>query len=196
MNSISFFHIGFVICLAGAILFFVISAILFFVFDIRTIFSIRSGRAQAKTVKEMEMVNSSTGRLRAGKKNTTRESSQKKGTKKQERRAPAIQPPVIQPPSADYAAGQAQDSAADYEEGVTEKLVPGGGSEETSLLSEAGETEVLNPAGETEVLNPAGNIAASPAVQAAETPAPQSSGPVYFEIVKKIICLDTDEVIN
>lgn len=193
MSSISIFHIGFVICLSGAILFFVISAVLFFVFDIRTIFAIRSGRAQAKTVKEMEMVNSSTGRLRPGKKNSSRESSQKKNTKKQERRAPAVQPPVIQPPVAVNPAAQAQDAAADYEEGVTEKLAPDAapnnavGTDETVLLSEVGETAVLSTTDD---------YAAPPVPQAAAAPVVQNNAPVYFEIVKKIICLDTDEVIS
>ena len=99
MNSISIFHTGFVICLAGAILFLVITAVLFFVFDIKTIYAIRSGRAQAKTVKEMELTNSSTGRLRTAKKPRASAQPDKKKTsmkKSSSNRPPAVQPPVRQ----------------------------------------------------------------------------------------------------
>ena len=57
MDMLSVLNTAFVICLAMTILFFVVSVILFFLFDIKTIYMIRSGRAQAKTVKEMEEIN-------------------------------------------------------------------------------------------------------------------------------------------
>ena len=61
----------FVVCLTVTILFFVINVVLFFVFDIRTLFNIRTGRAKRKTIKEMQAANDSTGRLRVGGKTLT-----------------------------------------------------------------------------------------------------------------------------
>ena len=202
MSSISIFHTGFVICLAGTILFFVITIALFFIFDIRTIYAIRSGRAQAKSVKEMEMVNSSTGRLRAGKKKSSRQSSQRKKTNIPERSAPAVQQPVIQPPAAENRTPITHETV-DYSESVTEKLSPNNAAayssnaQETAVLNDAGETAVLNDAGETAVLqHTTDEITAEQNINQTAAPVQQSTGPVYFEVVKKIVCLDTEEVIS
>ena len=54
MDLISIFRICFYVCLAFTILFFIISVVLFFLFDIKTIFNIRTGRAKQKTIKEMQ----------------------------------------------------------------------------------------------------------------------------------------------
>lgn len=51
--------------LAGV--FFVFSVVLFFVFDIRSIFNIRTGRTKKKTVQEMQDANSRTEVLKTGK---------------------------------------------------------------------------------------------------------------------------------
>lgn len=61
----------FQVCLAFTILFFIITVILFFLFDIRAIFNIRTGRAKSKTIKEMQQANNNTGRLRVGGKTLT-----------------------------------------------------------------------------------------------------------------------------
>ena len=186
MSSISFFHTGFVICLAGTILFFAITIVLFFVFDIRTIFLIRSGRAQAKTVKEMETVNSSTGRLRTSKKSHS--SSQRKMNNQPERGISAAQAPVIQPPVKESTVSQVPNDYPDDFQNITEKLSPDmqeNDYENTVLLSKADETDELETSGETVVLS-----------KETAQQAKQSTGPVHFEIVKKIICLDTDEVID
>lgn len=79
------------ICLSFTILFFAISIVLFFIFDIKTIFNIRTGRARAKTVKEMKAANESTGRLRVdGKTQTTKLSDKEKNAE----RAPAVTLPT------------------------------------------------------------------------------------------------------
>lgn len=70
-GAISSLQTCFVICLALAIAFFVISVIMFFAFNIRLIFNIRTGRAKKKTVEEMQKANSETGRLRANGKTLT-----------------------------------------------------------------------------------------------------------------------------
>ncbi len=71
VDSISILQTGFIICLAFAIVFFIISVVLFFVFNIRLIFNIRTGRAKKKTIEEMQKANSETGRLRAKGKSLT-----------------------------------------------------------------------------------------------------------------------------
>ena len=84
MDLISIFRICFYICLAFTILFFIISVVLFFLFDIKTIFNIRTGRAKQKTIKEMQAAYNSTGRLRVDGKTLTSQLSKndKKNIKK------------------------------------------------------------------------------------------------------------------
>ena len=76
-NIISTLETCFNIFVAFTVLFFVISVVLFFLFDIRTIFSIKTGRAKSKTIKEMQEVNSKTGRLRVGGKTVTAQLTEK-----------------------------------------------------------------------------------------------------------------------
>lgn len=89
-QAITILRTCFWVCLVLAILFFVISVILFFLFDIKTIFNIKTGRAKAKTVKAMKAVNDSTGRLRVDGKTQTTKLSKKDIAKG---RAPAVTPP-------------------------------------------------------------------------------------------------------
>ena len=70
-DLINIFQTCFQVCLAFTVLFFIITVILFFLFDIRAIFNIRTGRAKNKTIKEMQQANSNTGRLRVGGKTLT-----------------------------------------------------------------------------------------------------------------------------
>ncbi len=62
-GNIEIYHNGFSICLAFSILFFVISVILFFAFDIKGIFDMKTGRAEKQKIREMEEENALTGRL-------------------------------------------------------------------------------------------------------------------------------------
>lgn len=62
-GNISFFHTAFSVCVAFSILFFVVSVALFFVFDIKNIFDMRTGRAEKQKIREMEEENALTGRL-------------------------------------------------------------------------------------------------------------------------------------
>jgi len=57
----------FLVCAILAGVFLVISVILFFIFDIRSIFNIRTGRAKKKTVQEMQDANSRTDVLKLSK---------------------------------------------------------------------------------------------------------------------------------
>lgn len=198
MDLISILNTGFIICLSAAILFLVISIILFFVFDIRTIYMIRSGRAQARTVKEMEKANSDTGRLRIGK--VTQTSTLGKDSGKQTdkldkktgklskttgrlnkktgkmNKKPVIQPPVKPeplPPAADVS-----------NEPVYTSPQPSR-SLSQDPFNDQRETSVLAPETETSVLSKIDDTAYEAGVQS-----------FYFEIIKKIIVRDTDEVIR
>ena len=192
MDAISLLKTGFIICLAGAILFFVISIVLFFVFDIKTIFMIRSGRAQAKTVKEMETANSSTGRLRVGKETQT--GTLKKKTTGKLRNRPLSEvvtpPPAAQQPAAAPAMQNQYDDAQPMQ--ATEELSARDAEPQTEVLavSPADETMVLKPGvSETTVLNAAGGASY-------EREQPVKHTEIYFEIMKKIIIRDTEEVIR
>ena len=188
----------FVICLVIAILFFAISILLFFLFDIRTIFSIRTGRAAARTVKEMEQINANTGRLRVNK-NTAALGKDKKDKKK-----PGV--PVVQPPAPQPQQEQPQPQYPEYQQ--TEQLT----NDETAMLT-ASETAVLTtdetallsqqdypaqPApqsfdGETSVLNAAAFDSGS---TTGDLGFAEDAPDVYFDVVKKIIVRDTDEIIR
>lgn len=63
METYEILRIGFYVCLAVAVLFFILTILLFFMFDIPGILSSRSGKTRAKTIREMEETNSTTGRL-------------------------------------------------------------------------------------------------------------------------------------
>ena len=193
MSMRSILNIGFIICLSAAILFLIISVVLFFLFDIKTIYMIRSGRAQAKSVKEMQEANASTGRLR--------------GVNKKKSKVYYSNEPVsdqAQAPQPEQRTSYAEESERTEQlhntsQGSEETMIlrqdqyDSYGEEETSLLGTtkeiiheapvAAETEVLSRNNnETELLN--------------RLPAPAPSREIYFEVVKKIICRDTDEIIR
>jgi len=66
-NTIEILNTLFLVCAILTGVFFALSVILFFIFDIRTIFNIRTGRAKKKTVQEMQDANSRTDVLKASK---------------------------------------------------------------------------------------------------------------------------------
>lgn len=61
---INIFHVGFIICLCLAVVFAIVSIILFFRLRIRDVFDFLTGRAQKRSVKQMEEENAKTGKLR------------------------------------------------------------------------------------------------------------------------------------
>ena len=61
---INILHIGFIICLVLTILFAALSVFFFFQFKIRDVFNAITGRAQRKSVQQMEEENAKTGKLR------------------------------------------------------------------------------------------------------------------------------------
>lgn len=184
---ISVLNTGFIICLSAAILFLIISVVLFFLFDIKTIFMIRSGRAQAKSIKEMQEANASTGRLMNTKKN------QKKTQTRTYDESAAKPAPVAEVKTPAYDDGSGKTEALDNvpdPDGSDETMIlsqdqPGfNGGEETTILKAESETTVLSGAAEggTEILS--------------RIRPQQPVADIYFEIVKKVICCDTEEIIR
>ncbi len=63
-KMISIYHTANIVCLVLAISFLAISVILFFRFDIKKIFDLKTGRGAKKTIQKMEEINARTGKLR------------------------------------------------------------------------------------------------------------------------------------
>ena len=179
-SLINIFETCFQVCLAFTVLFLVISIVLFFLFDIRAIFNIRTGRAKNKTIKEMQAANSTTGRLRVGGKTLTSKLSKEQ---KNRSRGPVVVPP--QP-------------AQDYSTNPTEVL-PSDGSENTTevLQSEYAQTEVLNQSsgeGETSRLSELTPEKVERSSQ--QNDVSSNVQDIHFEVIKKVVCIHTNEVIN
>lgn len=168
---------GFWICLVSAIVFFLISVALFFVFDIKTIFSIKTGRAQAKAVKEMKAANASTGRLRV---NGVTQTSKLTEKEKKTGRAPVIIPPKEEEKKSYYQSDEQTDKTT----------VLNTENENTQLLSANTPTAPGTPDyAETSVLSQ-------------ETTEDFTSGyssddkKVDFKVVKKELYIHTQEMIS
>lgn len=85
-NSMDFFLNAYRICFVIAAVAFVLALLMFFSFDIRTIFMIKTGRARQKTVDEMSEKNSRTGKLREDSGQVTSARTQPVSTEKVEAR--------------------------------------------------------------------------------------------------------------
>lgn len=188
MDLISIFRICFYICLAFTILFFIISVVLFFLFDIKTIFNIRTGRAKQKTIKEMQAANNSTGRLRVDGKTLTSQLSKndKKNTKRKKENV--IVTPQTEPVKQQY---------------VNQNKTPyGDGSENTTVLPQDAEPTAVLSQPDVQSYDPG----AQPTQQLSESDvnnigydnsfAYGNVQDVNFQVVKKLVVIHTDETIN
>lgn len=200
MNLINLFNTCFYVCLVLTILFFVVSVVLFFLFDIRSIFNIKTGRAMQKTIKEMQSVNSSTGRLRVGGKTLTSElSSDRKKKKKNRKKA-----------SADYISSSDKDKAKtdtvhhdEYKTEVTDNNWRGsdmfdGAQKTTVLQGEPDPTSVLYPKGFSSYdygTQPTSQLSDNDFENNQNTPYGNVRN-IHFGVVKKLILINTDEIIN
>ena len=189
IQIIEIFNVCFWICLIFAILFLIVSIVQFFAFDIKGIFNLKTGRAQAKTIKEMELANESTGRLRVeGKTQTSKLTESEKLVK----RAPAVEPPSPETKNNYYT----ENPQSGYSEGSdeTDVLRPEEPAEaQTDILSQPvdnteAETGVLEAA-ETSILSQ-NMIDAPPA-----DPNYNNVKKVGFMIVKKVVLVHTNEFI-
>lgn len=60
---ISIYHTGFIVCAVLLIVGIALAVLFFFMFDIRNVYMIRTGRAKQKTIEEMQARNLKTGKL-------------------------------------------------------------------------------------------------------------------------------------
>lgn len=188
MDLISIFRICFYICLAFTILFFIISVVLFFLFDIKTIFNIRTGRAKQKTIKEMQAANNSTGRLRVDGKTLTSQLSKNDKKNIGKKRENIIVPPQTEPVK---------------EQHVNQSKTPyGDGSENTTVLPQDAEPTAVLSQPDIQSYDPG----AQTTQQLSESDmnnigydnsfAYDNVQNVNFQIVKKLVVIHTDEIIN
>ena len=215
---INILHIGFIICLVLTILFAALSVFFFFQFKIRDVFNAITGRAQRKSVQQMEEENAKTGKLR--------QDYYSAPTSSDLYTTPSGRiPPVM---SAQQAAGGQADGAA-YTEQVYHSADPegrehtmqlhtaqqaasdNGGSEATTLLNSGSEETTLLNSGseETTLLNGRnGGTAAqrnagfgettllTPEMEASFVQAKTNEKPEWnFVIKKEIMEIHTNEIV-
>lgn len=194
---IAIYHTGFIICLCLTILFAVLSVVIFFRFKIRRVFDFLTGRAQKRTIRQMEEENAQTGKLR-------QDTYVPETTGDLYKTPSGSIPPVIYPPTGEVATGseptekmhangsvsQGDERTEILPEGSEETtLLQGDGSEETTLLSgSADETTVplYGAQGETMLLTPELEKA-----MREEREKKAYSG--RFEIIKETMLIHTEE---
>lgn len=198
METYEMMRIGFYICLAVAGLFLVLTIMLFFMFDIPGIISARSGKAKAKTIQEMKDTNSTTGRL-LQKKHTPKTTGNldkkvkvKKGTvlTPDQMNGSGITEEIKTPQeNADPAEGSAETAALGADTAMTAPL--GADAAQTAVLgAEPAQTAVL---GADAVTQRFGDSETAVLVQSASVPPAEG---VTFEVVKKVILCDTQEIVD
>ena len=184
--------------MAVAGLFLVLTIMLFFLFDIPGIISARSGKAKAKTIQEMKDTNTSTGRLLQKKhtpkttgnldkkvkvkKGTVLTPNQMNGTGITEKikNTQAIAKPVD---------GSSETTALGADAAQTVPL--GADTAQTAVLgADAAQTSVLSADAVTQRF---GDAETAVLVQSANVPAAEG---VTFEVVKKVIVCDTQEIVE
>lgn len=176
---IKIYHAAFIAFLVLAVVFFVTSVILFFKFNIRGIFDMKTGRGARKTIQKMKELNAQTGKLRQDIVSNTpvRLSSEER---------------ISAPPTekrTDYFSGQqAQNGAAASVQPGTEDAWDG--SQMTELLSYQGldQTTLLHSYNETSDL---------PEEKAADDPQPEQETklPGVFRIERSLMWVHTEEVL-
>lgn len=174
---IAVYHTGFIICLCLTILFAALSVFIFLKFRIRGVFDFLTGRAQKRTIKQMEEENAQTGKLR-------QDTYIPESTGDLYTTPSGSIPPVIYPPTGEIATGgeptekmninvsPTQAPGASVQSGSRSGSVSPGderteilpeGSEETTLLQGDGseETMLLNGSADenTEILDNGGSAA-------------------------------------
>lgn len=160
---ITLYHTGFIIFLILTVLFAALSVLLFFLFKIRRVFDYLTGRAEKRTIRQMEEENAQTGKLR-------QDTYIPESTGDLYTTPSGSIPPVIYPPTGEVATGG--EPTEKMHAGVSRKdekteLLPEG-SEETTLLNGGSEETTLlngNADEKTEILNNSGsadNDAAAP----------------------------------
>lgn len=162
---------GYIICLVLTVMFFLISVLLFFVFDIKQVFLVRTGRAAKRGIRKLEEQNFNTGRLsqyKAANHNFANSGSLENSQELPKTEQMSGNPAPVQPPQPPNFSG-AQEGLA------------------TTVLGQ-NDTTVLNNEFTT-VLNNGATTVLSQGMQGAihETR--------KFRIVKKEMCIHTEEIL-
>lgn len=176
---IKIYHAAFIAFLVLAVVFFVISVILFFKFNIRGIFDMKTGRGARKTIQKMKELNAQTGKLRQDVVSNTpvRLSSEER-----------ISAPPTEKRADIFPDQQIQNSSVTSVQQETEDVWDG--SQKTELLSDQGldQTVLLHSYNETSDL---------PTEKAADNPQPERKTklPGVFIIERNLMWVHTEEVL-
>ena len=165
-KMINIYHTGFIVCLVLACVFFAVSVLLFFKFNIRRIIDMKTGRGAKRTIQKMEEINARTGKLRQDMVSHT-----PSVLRPEDRIAYPVTAPNlnVQAEAASRNGGAAGNSIG--------SAAPGTVSQETTVLNQSGETTVLSQ-----------NIL-DQAVQ------PEIKLPGPFKIIKEVMWVHTEEVL-
>ena len=212
---ITLYHTGFIIFLILTILFAALSVLLFFLFKIRRVFDYLTGRAEKRTIRQMEEENAQTGKLR-------QDTFIPESTGDLYKTPSGSIPPIIYPPTGEMATGgeptekmhtdasqtqphvQAQGGGR-LNTGGGYSAVTGGvsrGDEKTELLPDGSEETTLLNGGSEETTLLSGNTAGTQgetmlltpelerAMQEERQKRPYSG---RFEIIKDMMLIHTEE---
>ena len=212
---ITLYHTGFIIFLILTILFAALSVLLFFLFKIRRVFDYLTGRAEKRTIRQMEEENAQTGKLR-------QDTFIPEFTGDLYKTPSGSIPPIIYPPTGEMATGgeptekmhtgasqtqphvQAQGGGR-LNTGGGYSAGPGGvsrGDEKTELLPDGSEETTLLNGGSEETTLLSGNTAGTQgetmlltpelerAMQEERQKRPYSG---RFEIIKDMMLIHTEE---
>lgn len=199
-QMISIYHTLFLVFLVLGLLLLVVSVVLFFRFDIRRIFDMKTGRAQKRTIQKMEEINAQTGKLRQDMVANTppKLKGEERITYPVTASNPTAPNPAVQKP------GQAQTGnisnpgyASSTERARTEPL-GGDAYQETSLLgTDTNETTVLSSGGnETTLLSENNNETTVLSQKQMQEQRPKVQLPGMFKIEKEILWIHTQEILE
>lgn len=212
---ITLYHTGFIIFLILTILFAALSVLLFFLFKIRRVFDYLTGRAEKRTIRQMEEENAQTGKLR-------QDTFIPESTGDLYKTPSGSIPPIIYPPTGEMATGGEPTEKMHTDASQTQphvqaqgggRLNTGGGysagtggvsrgDEKTELLPDGSEETTLLNGGSEETTLLSGNTAGTQgetmlltpelerAMQEERQKRPYSG---RFEIIKDMMLIHTEE---
>ena len=212
---ITLYHTGFIIFLILTILFAALSVLLFFLFKIRRVFDYLTGRAEKRTIRQMEEENAQTGKLR-------QDTFIPESTGDLYKTPSGSIPPIIYPPTGEMATGGEPTEKMHTDASQTQphvqaqgggRLNTGGGysagtggvsrgDEKTELLPDGSEETTLLNGGSEETTLLSGNTAGTQgetmlltpelerAMQEERHKRPYSG---RFEIIKDMMLIHTEE---
>lgn len=212
---ITLYHTGFIIFLILTILFAALSVLLFFLFKIRRVFDYLTGRAEKRTIRQMEEENAQTGKLR-------QDTFIPESTGDLYKTPSGSIPPIIYPPTGEMATGGEPTEKMHTDASQTQphvqaqgggRLNTGGGysagtggvsrgDEKTELLPDGSEETTLLNGGSEETTLLSGNTAGTQgetmlltpelerAMREERTKKPYSG---RFEIIKEKMLVHTEE---